>query len=481
MSSLATLPDTSADLVARIQQARALLDEGDLKAARVVAGLAYDEAKAVASSAERVKASRQLIDKARRMQADALYVESQCIIRMADAVDEAQAKGQLARAGRPKLSEGSDNFSLDEVGLDRRRLKEARELRNAERSKPGFLQRVIDARLAEGLEPSRAGLRKAAGHAIGTKTASAEERGDDLYETPIEAIRALLALESFSPTVLEPSVGKGAILRPLEAAGYEVMIADLVDRGISTRRGEAQQVGDFLAMRCAIKAGADIVTNPPFGIANAYAAHAMREFRPAKMALLLNLNFMCGFDDADRRFVMDENPPSRVYVFTRRLPMMHRDGWDGPTASSQMNCAWFVWERNVDGSYGNGWSSWKTIRLDWMAYRDADSLPPGEGGHMPPIRFLPDEEDFTRATPRKTLDERVGEEIDRARDWARAATDGFSQRDMRVALGVRDSTAEGLILAIMEEGLVRLDEEGGVYRPVGARPRAATGRKAVAA
>ena len=41
---------------------------------------------------------------------------------------------------------------------------------------------------------------------------------------------------------------------------------------------------------------------------------------------------------------MEEWPPARVHVLSRRLPMMHRDGWDGPKASSQMNTAWFVWE-----------------------------------------------------------------------------------------------------------------------------------------
>jgi hypothetical protein len=55
-------------------------------------------------------------------------------------------------------------------------------------------------------------------------------------------------------------------------------------------------------------------------------AHALRVHRPRKMALLLNLNFVCGFDDPERRFAIDANPPSRIHVFTRRLPMMRRLG-----------------------------------------------------------------------------------------------------------------------------------------------------------
>ncbi|WP_246752721.1 hypothetical protein [Sinorhizobium sp. BG8] len=94
-------------------------------------------------------------------------------------------------------------------------------------------------------------------------------------------------------------------------------------------------------------------------------AHALRVHRPGKMALLLNLNFLAGFYDPDRTFVMDECSPARIYVFKRRLPMMHRDGWDGPTASSRMNTAWFIWERDEGGSYGD---RTEIRRVDWKDY-----------------------------------------------------------------------------------------------------------------
>ena len=444
------------DLVAVVERARSLLDAGDVERALKLSAVAYDQAKAAAGSAERVKASRDLIDKARRMQADALKIESMCYVAMADAVDEAQAKGQLSRGGRPETVQSEDRFSLEEVGVDKRRLHEARKLRNAVRAEPEFVERIVEARLSEGLEPSRAALKKAAGHAVGTKTATKDERGDDLYETPIEAMRTLLALESFGPNVLEPSVGKGAVLRPLEDAGYEVTISDLIDRGITTKHGECQGIGDFLRS-VAEGGGWDIVTNPPYGVANAYAAHALREHKPRKMALLLNLNFMCGFEDRDRCFVMDECPPSRVYVFTRRLPMMHRDGWDGNKASSQMNTAWFIWERNEDGSYGNGWSSWKTIRVDWERYQDEKPLAPGEGINMPPIRSMGGE--FARETPRKTLEERVDEEISRAIRWLKNMQP-FDSGILRRGIGVRDSVAVALIDAMAANGLIAQGDDG---------------------
>lgn len=457
MTDLATIE--SSELVATIKRAQTALDDGDAHAALMLASGAYDQAKAAGGYAERVKASRTLVDKARRLQADALKIEALSYCAMADAVDEAQDKGEIIRTGRPKSVSDENTFTLDEVGIDRQHLHHARKLRNAEKANPGFVETIIETRLSEGLEPSRASLKKAAGHAIGTKTATKDERGDDLYETPIEAMRALLALESFSRGVLEPSVGRGAILRPLEAAGYDVRISDAVDRGIATKDGECQAVGDFCAMHGPSKlwaVGADIVTNPPYGIANAYIAHALREFRPGKMAMLLNLNFLAGFDDPDRRYVMDENPPSRIYVFTRRLPMMHRDGWEGNKASSQMNTAWFVWEQNRDGTYGQGYP--QIIRIDWQAFQRAEPLAPGEGGHAAPLTVDPDE-DFTRETPRKTLDERVDEDMDRALAWIRDTPSSFDSRALRMAIAVRPITAEGIIARLAADGrLVAVDD-----------------------
>jgi hypothetical protein len=296
-----------------------------------------------------------------------------------------------------------------------------------------------------------------AGHAIGTKTATKDERREDLYETPIEAMHTLLALESFSRNVLEPSVGRAAILRPLEAAGYDVTIADLVDRGVTTEDGEYQGVGDFL-LSVSQGGGPDIVTNPPYGIANAYAAHALREHKPQKMALLLNLNFLCGFEDPDRRYLMDENPPSRIYVFVRRLPMMHRDGWEGNKASSQMNTAWFVWERNEDGSYGSGYP--QIIRVDWVNHEDAQALPPGEGGYAAPITFREeDEEDYTRTTPRKSIEERMDEERAQALFWI-AERPTFDAIELRRGIAIRPLVADALIAEFSERSLISGSDGG---------------------
>lgn len=196
--------------------------------------------------------------------------------------------------------------------------------------KPGIVERAIQARLSAGLEPTKANLRAA----VGTASATKEERGANLYETPPEAMFTLLALEEFTACVLEPACGRGAISRMLEAHHYGVVLADINDYGTADSNGELQAVQDFLTSQPLEAGSYDIVTNPPYGdVLNAFVAHALRVYQPRKMALLLNLNFLCGFADDDRNFVMDDCPPARVYVFKRRLPMMHRDGWEGNKAS----------------------------------------------------------------------------------------------------------------------------------------------------
>jgi hypothetical protein len=47
--------------------------------------------------------------------------------------------------------------------------------------------------------------------------------------------------------------------------------------------------------------------------------------------------------------VLDEIPPARILVFRRRLPMMHRAGWERRKANSGMAFAWFVWDTTHHG------------------------------------------------------------------------------------------------------------------------------------
>jgi hypothetical protein len=46
-----------------------------------------------------------------------------------------------------------------------------------------------------------------------------------------------------------------------------------------------------------------------------------------------------------------EYPPSRIWVSSRRLPMMHREGWQGNRSTSNIAYAWFIFDqRGIKGN-----------------------------------------------------------------------------------------------------------------------------------
>ena len=61
----------------------------------------------------------------------------------------------------------------------------------------------------------------------------ADRQREDYYATEPKATEWLCKLERFEGRILEPSCGEGHMSRVLEAAGYEVVSRDLVDRGFA--------------------------------------------------------------------------------------------------------------------------------------------------------------------------------------------------------------------------------------------------------
>jgi hypothetical protein len=48
-----------------------------------------------------------------------------------------------------------------------------------------------------------------------------------------------------------------------------------------------------------------------------------------------------------------------VYVFRNRLPMFHRDGWQGPRVSSAIAYCWLVWDATHTGPTTISRISWE--------------------------------------------------------------------------------------------------------------------------
>lgn len=461
MTALAILSEPSAietlpAVAEKISMAWRAYEAGDVAAAYALGEATLSQAKAASDYAARVKLGEDMRSEARRMVGLALEIATKAEIGLANEYERAEAAGLVSGRGRPKKGDRENLLKLENFGLTKERLHHIRKIREVETEFPGYIKRTITAQVESGFEPTRKNLR----NAIGTDSAGKAARGDNFYQTPRVAVLSLLALESFTDTVLDPACGLSAITDVVEEKGYSVILSDLIDRGAVSAGGVAQSVGDFLESRPAESGKSpDIITNPPYGeCLNAFVAHALRVWRPRKLALLLNLNFQCGFADDDRNFVMDENPPARVYVFKRRLPMMHREGYEGPKTTSRMNTAWFVWELQEDGTYGSADGAMLTRRIDWADYADDDCLEPGEGGHSSGIVF----DEFARETPRRTLDERLAVRRDEALAWV-LQQGHFDRGQLRRAIGIRDGDAEALISEFLSAGHVSGPDGEGRY------------------
>lgn len=187
----------------------------------------------------------------------------------------------------------------------------------------------------------------------GNRVHSIKDRGDDLYETPTVAVRVLLRVETIPATVWEPCCGPGAIVNELRGTGRQVIAHDLVDWGCP----DSEVRRDFLMEREAV--ASCIVTNPPFKLAEEFVEHAL-ELCP-EVYMLLRVAFLEGL-----RWERALRPHlARVHVFAPRLPMMHREGWDGPVNSnSGIAFGWFSFQRGWASKGGNptvNWVNWKTM------------------------------------------------------------------------------------------------------------------------
>ena len=161
------------------------------------------------------------------------------------------------------------------------------------------------------------------------------ERGNDLYETPACATHALLRIESLPPVIWEPSAGRGAIAREIRASGRTVIAQDLVaydgaDGGIETPV-------DFLMTYCRPEGIDTIVTNPPYKLSDNFIRHGLD--LGCDVIVLLRLMALEG---ANRSDIIDRHLV-RVWAGIERLPMMHREGWEGSKISAAgVPFAWFV-------------------------------------------------------------------------------------------------------------------------------------------
>jgi hypothetical protein len=187
---------------------------------------------------------------------------------------------------------------------------------------------------SQGANPGRFRANQAGTHTY-------EARGLDNYPTPPIAVESLLSAEPdlLDARVWEPAAGAGNIVQVLREHRIPVIASDVVQGEF-----DLHFIGDFLGQERPPNGCRVVVTNPPYKLAAEFAEHALALV--PDVFLLLRLAFL---ESVGRTALLEDSGLRRVLVFRRRLPRMHREGWDGPKASSSMAFAWFCWRRGYRG------------------------------------------------------------------------------------------------------------------------------------
>jgi hypothetical protein len=185
-----------------------------------------------------------------------------------------------------------------------------------------------------------------------------EARGLDAYFSPPQAVIALLNIEKdYIPNnIWEPACGDGAISKVLLLYGYSVISSDIHDYGYE--HGNCGPNFNYLNKIKPLDSDA-IITNPPYRLALPFIEKAVNEV--SYTAFLLRTNFL---ESTSRLPFFRRHPPSRIWISSRRLPMMHRHNWLGPIAPSNICHAWFIWEQQANKKCFVDWFDWKDYNIN---------------------------------------------------------------------------------------------------------------------
>ena len=176
-----------------------------------------------------------------------------------------------------------------------------------------------------------------------------EREQNDYYATDPVAIDALLkdGGAKLAPRLWECSCGAGHLSKKLEEYGYKVYSSDLIDRGYGT--------GGVDFLKCNKEFKGDIITNPPYSLAQEFIEHAL-ELVPNgnKVFMFLKLQFLEG---KKRKELFERHCLKTVYVSSSRILCAKNGDFDGMRAGggSAVAYAWYEFEK---GYYGDTIIKW---------------------------------------------------------------------------------------------------------------------------
>ena len=179
-----------------------------------------------------------------------------------------------------------------------------------------------------------------------TGFSSRERPLGDFYATPPIALEKLLSVEKYGNSVWEPCCGNGAISSILEQKGFDVYSSDLHDWGYGDCGKDFLQEPD--------RDVDAVITNPPFNLSYDFAVKALKTTKN-KNGKVAMLNRLAWLEGVKRQALFHSTPLSKVLVFSRRLPRMHRYDYTGKPGTSMLCFAWFCWDHTHTGETTISW------------------------------------------------------------------------------------------------------------------------------
>lgn len=168
---------------------------------------------------------------------------------------------------------------------------------------------------------------------------------NDWYVEPRWCADRLFESFRFVGEIIDPACGSGNIVDAAKRAFHCAEGWDIVDRGYS-----GTKIRDFRNVR---ERYANFVSNPPFGIAEHFVAHALELMRNAT-AMLLPANWVQG--DKRSRWLAT-TPLLRVLFITPRpsMPPGTAIAAGQSPGNGTTDYAWFIWQRGYEGKPEIGW------------------------------------------------------------------------------------------------------------------------------
>jgi hypothetical protein len=164
----------------------------------------------------------------------------------------------------------------------------------------------------------------------------------DFLSTPHWVTGILLNHIEFIGPIWEPACGDGKMAKDLKKYGYTILSSDLCKRGFG-KTGV-----DFLNEK--LTWAPNIVTNPPYVIANKFVNHALELYPSGKVAVLMRTLFLEG---KYRHEMYKRFRPSEIIVISDRVDMCSEK------PGRAFSLSWFVWDFS---------KRTKITKLSWAKY-----------------------------------------------------------------------------------------------------------------